>query len=162
MLYEVITYGAWLTAATDADFIGVQNYERIEWNDTGVKPPPPCALQNKMKQWIEPSSLANSVQYIYDQTKKPIFVTEHGVATDDDELRQEYIPAAIEQLLNKIKLGVPVLGYIHWTLIDNFEWVHGFNSQFGLCSVDLNTFERTIKPSAYIYRSIINENKPII
>lgn len=152
-------YGAWLDAAQHADFIGVQNYERLEWNDTGIQAPHANAIINQLHQWIEPTSLANSVAYIYERTHKPIFITEHGVATDDDVLREEFIPASLKYLKEKIDSGIPVLGYIHWTLIDNFEWVSGFKSHFGLCSVNRKTFQRTIKNSAYIYKKIIEQNR---
>ena len=51
--------------------------------------------------------------------------------------------------------GVPVLGYLHWTLMDNFEWIFGYGHQLGLHSVDRETFERTPKPSAGVYASIV-------
>ena len=50
--------------------------------------------------------------------------------------------------------GVPVLGYCHWTLLDNFEWIFGYGHQLGLHEVDRETFERTPKPSAGVYAAI--------
>jgi len=54
--------------------------------------------------------------------------------------------------------GVPVKGYIHWSLIDNFEWFSGYSKKFGLCSVDRTTFKRTPKPSASILGAIARRN----
>ena len=54
--------------------------------------------------------------------------------------------------------GVPVLGYMHWTLMDNFEWIFGYGMQLGLHEVDRETFVRTPKPSARVYASIASAN----
>ncbi len=54
--------------------------------------------------------------------------------------------------------GVPVVGYCHWTLIDNFEWVFGFEGQLGLHSLNRDTFERSRKPSADVYERIVRAN----
>jgi beta-glucosidase len=53
--------------------------------------------------------------------------------------------------------GVPVLGYFHWTLVDNFEWIFGFGPKLGLHSFDPVTFERTPKPSAGLYGDLVAE-----
>ena len=50
---------------------------------------------------------------------------------------------------------MPVLGYLHWTLMDNFEWIFGYSHQLGLLAVDRETFVRTTKPSAEVYASIV-------
>ena len=81
----------------------------------------------------------------------PVFVTEHGIGTDDDTLRADFIPRALSGLLNAIDDGIPVIGYTHWTLLDNFEWMFGFDKQLGIVSVDRTTFERSPKPSAGVY-----------
>jgi beta-glucosidase len=54
--------------------------------------------------------------------------------------------------------GVPVKGYIHWSLLDNFEWVSGYKVHYGLCSVDRTTFKRTPKPSAHVLGAIARRN----
>jgi beta-glucosidase len=63
-------------------------------------------------------------------------------------LRIEYTSAALKGLAECIADGVDVRGYLHWTLLDNFEWMSGYQMTFGLIAVDLATFQRTIKPSA--------------
>ena len=50
---------------------------------------------------------------------------------------------------------MPVVGYLHWTLLDNFEWIFGYGHQLGLHAVDRETFERTAKPSAGVYSAIV-------
>jgi len=84
----------------------------------------------------------------------PVLVTEHGLGHDDDALRAAFIEPALAGLLDVIEEGVPVLGYLHWTLLDNFEWVFGYDVRFGLHEVDRETFARTPKPSAAVYAAI--------
>jgi beta-glucosidase len=57
-----------------------------------------------------------------------------------------------------IAKGIPVLGYFHWSLMDNFEWDQGFKIKYGLCSVDRTTFRRTPKPSATVLGDIARRN----
>lgn len=107
---------------------------------------------------IYPPSLAGAVRYIHEPTGRPIMVTEHGVYSPDDQQRSALIPAALLHLKQAMDDGVPVLGYIHWSLIDNFEWTSGFKAKLGLASVDRETFKRSLKPSAAIYGSIARRN----
>jgi beta-glucosidase len=88
----------------------------------------------------------------------PIFVTENGIGTDDDELRWSYIEAALAGLLDCIADGVDVRGYTYWSLLDNFEWAFGYRPRFGLVAVDRETFARTPKPSAARYAQIVAAN----
>ena len=55
--------------------------------------------------------------------------------------------------------GVPVLGYLHWTLMDNFEWIFGYGHQLGLFEVDRSTFDRTAKPSAAVYAAYVRRQR---
>ena len=68
------------------------------------------------------------------------------------------IPAALAELKRAIDDGVPVRGYCHWSLIDNFEWGFGYRHHFGLCSVNPQTFVRTPKPSAAVLGAIARRN----
>jgi beta-glucosidase len=151
-------YGAWLRISEHADFIGVQNYEKVLWDQNGKVDTPVDALKNSFGAWIDATSLANSVNYIYQNSRKPIMITEHGVCTENDQFRSNFITNSLIHLNEVIQTGVPILGYIHWTLIDNFEWVHGFKVHFGLHSVDLKTFKRTPKSSAIMYKEIALNN----
>ncbi len=152
-------YGDWFKAAEYADFIGVQNYERVVWDDKGPIPVPDDVMKNATGSWIDPSSLANCVAYVYERTQKPILVTEHGMGTDCDSDRESLLRQSLVHLMDVVETGVPILGYIHWTLMDNFEWIHGYDLRFGLCSVDRTTFERKPKTSAYAYRDMILNNR---
>ncbi len=151
-------YGAWLEAVKGDDFVGVQNYERARIDEHGALPPPEGVPRNAMGSEIYPPSLANAVRYVHAQTGRPVMVTEHGLGTDDDAQRAAFIPAALAPLADAIADGVPVLGYVHWTLLDNFEWIFGYRPHYGLCSVDRQTFKRTPKPSAQVLAAIARAN----
>lgn len=151
-------YGAWLELAKADDFIGVQNYERAMWDAKGRVPAPAGATVNWGGAEVWPGSLAGAVRYAHAATGRPVLVSEHGVGTDSDAVRAAFIPAALAALKQAIDQGVPVLGYCHWSLIDNFEWIFGYKPKFGLASVDPVTFVRTPKPSAAVYAAIAKAN----
>ena len=78
----------------------------------------------------------------------PVFITENGICTEDDDLKWDYIREHLGQVYKAREEGVNVLGYIYWSLIDNFEWAEGFAPRFGLVNVDYQNQRRTIRPSA--------------
>jgi beta-glucosidase len=90
---------------------------------------------------------------------KELLVTEHGVATDDDDERIEYIDAGLRALHRTIRDGIPVTGYLHWSLLDNWEWWHGYRPRFGLVEVDRATLRRTVKRSAQWYGAVAARNQ---
>jgi len=151
-------YGAWIESARKDDFVGVQNYERRLWGPEGRRPAPAGAQRSQTGQEIDPGSLAGAVRYIHQATKVPIFVTEHGLSSTDDAARARIIPEALVHLHTAIADGVPVIGYCHWSLIDNFEWIFGYGPKYGLHSFDPKTFVRTAKPSAAVYGAIAKTN----
>lgn len=148
-------YNSWLRLARADDFLGVQNYERSLWGTKGKLDPPGDARRNTMGSEVYPPSLAGAVRYAYAVSKVPIMVTEHGVGSDDDTIRAWLIPEALNHLKAAMDDGVPVKGYLHWSLIDNFEWVFGYKIHFGLHTLDRQTFERRPKPSALVYRDYV-------
>ncbi|WP_417512289.1 family 1 glycosylhydrolase [Microbacterium sp.] len=148
-------YDHWLELAKDDDFIGVQNYEREIYGPDGSVPPQPGVSVNAMGTAVEPDSLRGAVEYAYEVSGVPVLVSEHGIATDDDSLRASFIEPSLKGLLQAIETGTPVLGYCHWTLMDNFEWVGGYGPKLGLHAVDRETFHRTPKPSAGVYGSLV-------
>ncbi|MBS7247063.1 MAG: glycoside hydrolase family 1 protein [Candidatus Jordarchaeales archaeon] len=89
---------------------------------------------------------------------KPMVVTENGIATRNDEQRCRYIVRHLKAVHEAISKGADVRGYIYWSLIDNFEWVLGYQMKFGLVEVDFETMERKPRPSASLYREIIEAN----
>jgi beta-glucosidase len=152
-------YERWLELAREDDFVGVQNYERILYDGNGPVRPSEGTQVNQMGSAIEPLSLAGAVRYAHDVAQVPVLVTEHGMSTDDDTLRAAFIEPSLVGLLDVIADGVPVLGYTHWTLMDNFEWVFGYGHQLGLHEVDRETFERTPKPSAGVYAALVRAHR---
>jgi beta-glucosidase len=89
---------------------------------------------------------------------KPVYVTENGLASNDDEWRRRYLKEILSNVQLAIEDGVDVRGYFHWTNMDNFEWARGYAARFGLIDVDRKTLERTIKPSGRLYARIAQAN----
>jgi beta-glucosidase len=90
----------------------------------------------------------------------PILVTEHGACDGEqpDRRRRRFLAESLAHLRIAVREGVPVEGYLHWSLLDNFEWAEGFAPRFGLIRVDRATQERTWTSSAVLYRDIIRQN----
>lgn len=148
-------YGRWLSLAREDDFVGVQNYERRYYDGTGEVDEHGEPVQRELFGGVDPRSLAGAVRYAHEVSRVPVLVTEHGIATDDDSRRVALIEESLPHLLVATDGGVPVLGYLHWTLMDNFEWIFGYGQQLGLHSVDRTTFARTPKPSAAVYADLV-------
>ncbi len=152
-------YQRWLELAREDDFVGVQNYERVPYDAHGEVRPPEGTVLNQMGTAIEPGSLAGAVRFAHDVAGVPVLVTEHGMSTDDDTLRAAFLEPSLDGLAEVVAEGVPVLGYLHWTLMDNFEWIFGYGHQLGLHEVDRETFARTAKPSAGVYADLVRRHR---
>lgn len=90
--------------------------------------------------------------------KKPIYVAECGCADAADTFRAEYIRETVRGIHRAIHEGVDVRGFMYWSLLDNYEWAHGFEKRFGLVEINYETLERKIRPSAYVYKEICEQN----
>ena len=90
--------------------------------------------------------------------KKPVYITENGLADAQDKLRAKFIIAHLRWIHKAIQEGVDIRGYFHWSLLDNFEWADGFLPKFGLFEVDYKTLERIPRKSAEIYSAICKNN----
>ena len=90
--------------------------------------------------------------------KKPIFITENGIADSTDGKREKFIKDHLRWVWQAINDGADVRGYLYWSLLDNFEWDKGFKPKFGLVEVDYTTFARKIRPSALEYAKICRDN----
>jgi len=93
--------------------------------------------------------------------KKPLFVSEAGLADADDSGRAEYIQKQVASTWQAIEDGVDVRGHLYWSLLDNYEWALGFEKRFGLVEVNYQTLERKIRPSAYVYKEICESNSVV-
>lgn len=89
----------------------------------------------------------------------PVFILENGICVDDDNTRWEYIYEHLKNVHLAIEQGVKVLGYIYWSLLDNFEWDKGFIPRFGLIEVDYHTYKRTIRESARKFSLVCKSNQ---
>ncbi len=88
----------------------------------------------------------------------PVYITENGLADAADAQRPWFLRETLKAVHRAIRDGVDVRGYLHWSLMDNFEWAAGFWPRFGLIEIDYATQKRTPRPSAYVYRDIIKAN----
>ena len=88
----------------------------------------------------------------------PLAVSENGVADADDDLRPAFLLQHLAQVHRAIAEGIDVRGYLHWSLLDNYEWASGYTMKFGLVEVDFQTQARTPRPSADLYRRIVRAN----
>ncbi|OGN09728.1 MAG: hypothetical protein A3J46_02730 [Candidatus Yanofskybacteria bacterium RIFCSPHIGHO2_02_FULL_41_11] len=91
--------------------------------------------------------------------KKPVFITENGIADRTDQLREKFIKDHLYWVWKAVQDGVNIRGYLYWSLLDNFEWHKGFAPRFGLVEIDYATLERKIRPSAYEYAKICLTNQ---
>jgi beta-glucosidase len=115
----------------------------------------PGARLTQMGWEYRPDALASVVRRIARfYPGKDLVVTEHGVATLDDRERVEFIVHGLAALHGAMAEGLRVRGYIHWSLLDNFEWAAGYRPKFGLIGVDRATQERTVRPSARLLGEI--------
>jgi beta-glucosidase len=145
------------------DFIGLNHYVRQKVSLGASRADrTPITEENKSKVsdmgWeIYPRSIYEVLMQLK-RYKKPIYITENGLADAKDEKRVGYIKDYLSQVWRAIHDGVNVRGYFYWSLLDNFEWAEGFRPRFGLVEVDYKTMERKIRPSAYEYKRICETN----
>ena len=151
-------YEPWLEAAAKSDFIGVQTYTRSRVGKDGDLPAEPGAELTQMGYEFWPEALEQTIRYAASRAKVPVYVTENGIGTEDDARRIEYIKRALIGVRNCLNDKIDVRGYIHWSLLDNFEWNFGFRPKFGLVAVNRETQARTPKPSARFLGDIARRN----
>jgi len=137
-----------LEAARGDDFVGVQAYSRTRIGPDGPLPVPANAETTQMGWEYFPPALGIGVRHAWKVTAGvPIMVTENGIATADDARRISYTHGALTGLHEAINDGIKVLGYVHWSALDNYEW-GSYKPTFGLIAVNRENFARTVKPSA--------------
>lgn len=129
------------------DFLGVQNYTRTLVGAEGDLPMPEGAEATQAGYEFYPEALEHVIRAVAKEFHGDLIVTENGIATDDDTRRVEFIDRALAGVGHCVADGLPVLGYFHWSLMDNFEWQRGYAMRFGLIAFDRATQERTPKPS---------------
>jgi beta-glucosidase len=137
----------YLEVARHDDFVGVQSYTSQLVDENGVVAHPPHP-DNTLTGWAyRPDALGIAVRHTHQVVGDvPILVTENGIATNDDRRRIAYTSEALRHLGEAMDDGIDVRGYLHWSLLDNFEWGR-WEPTFGLIAVDRETFVRHPKPS---------------
>jgi beta-glucosidase len=115
---------------------------------------------------IYPEGLTRVVQNLQAQWPlPPLWMTENGAADNtglahgavDDGMRCDYLEAHFEQVASLIRAGADIRGYYVWSLLDNFEWAHGYSQRFGIVHVDFSTQKRTAKRSALMLQKLLRE-----
>jgi beta-glucosidase len=138
------------------DFLSVQYYFHNR-----LKFPRKISLDDKPVSDLNWEIFPAGIYFIINWMKKydlPIYITENGLADADDSMRGQFIKDQLYWIYKSISEGADVRGYFHWSLLDNFEWDKGFWPRFGLIEINYKTLERKIRPSAYEYKKIIENN----
>jgi beta-glucosidase len=133
------------------DEIGLNYYRHTKFGDNKDY------LHTDMDWNVYPEGIYGAIMMLH-RYHKPIFIAEAGVADADDDLRPLYITVQIAAVHRAITDGADVRGHMYWSLLDNYELALGYAKRFGLVAVNFETQERTVRPSAYVYKKIIEQN----
>ena len=155
---RAISYDAFLDAAREDDFVGVQTYSRHRFGPDGPLGPEEGVPVLAMGYEFWPEALEATVRYAHKKAGVPIYVTENGIGTTDDDQRLEYVRRALAGVTACLRDGIDVRGYFYWSLMDNFEWLFGYGPKFGLIAVDRVSQFRHPKPSAHWLGQIARDN----
>ncbi len=141
------------------DWLGVQYYHDSPCVPFGVDDADQDPPRTDMGWRIMPEGIYHATLHAWERYRVPVIITENGLADATDRQRGRFIVDHLAWLHRAIEAGADVRGYLHWSLLDNFEWAHGFGPRFGLAEVDYDTFERRIRPSARLYGRIAREGR---
>lgn len=142
------------SAANDVD----EGYRANEY--TGIP-------RNALGWVIDPRVMYWSPKFVYERYGLPILMTENGMAVNDtvsldgkvhDPQRIDFMNRYLREYKRAGEDGVPLMGYLYWSAMDNFEWAHGYDMRFGLIHVDYRDQTRIIKDSGYWFKSVIESN----
>jgi beta-glucosidase len=157
------------------DFVGVNYYHGYYVRNSSdnwlgfVEAAGPEAPRTTMNWAVRPEGLYRVLTQVHERYHLPgVFITENGASYEDhvvdgaihDTERTAYLKAHIAAVLQAKQDGVPVEGYFVWSLLDNFEWAHGYSQHFGIVHVDLETQERTVKDSGHWYGELARSGAP--
>lgn len=137
------------------DFLGVNYY--LSNRVFGYRVHNPDVNLSDLGWDMHPADIQYVLERLYRKYQKPIIITENGLADSEDENRKWWIKETLIGMQNAMKYGVELIGYLHWSLIDNFEWAYGKWPRFGLCEVDYVTGKRTLRPSALWFSQVIKK-----
>lgn len=153
------------------DFIGLNIYNGIPVDACGCKVKKAPGFPRTALKWpVTPECMYSGPRFLYERYALPLIITENGRSCNDrifldgavhDADRIDFLARYLQQLKRAVEDGIPVNGYFHWSLTDNFEWHSGYDERFGLVYVDYETQARIIKDSGYWYRDVIKNNGKI-
>ncbi len=152
--YYMRVYVCWGPQATEASFV------RSRQLPVGVIFSKPADAVSDLGWAIHPEGLGRMIRFLK-RYRLPLYITENGIADAVDSRRSAYLVEHLKQVALATQAGADIRGYYHWSLIDNFEWMKGFEPRFGLCQVDYATFQRTPRPSYYVYKNIIQAHQAV-
>lgn len=152
-----------------ADFVGVNFYGRLRMKGCGGLSPLLGYERERLAEmgivcddmWEEDAAyLPSCLAQVARRTGLPVFITENGTATDDEDRRTEYLLRHVRATRDALTRGVDVRGYFYWSLLDNLEWTEGFSKKFGLVGVDFAHPDRPrqVRPAAQVYAEIARTN----
>lgn len=155
------------------DFFGF-NFYRSEWTAGYVDGTPKVSIDHEAGlpltafDWeMTPEGFYYVAKALYERYQLPLLITENGLANQDwvsldgkvhDPQRIDFLTRYLQNLKKAAEDGVDVMGYMHWSLMDNFEWAAGYQKRFGMIYVNYQTQERIMKDSAYWYQKVIATN----
>lgn len=139
----------------DCDFIGVNYYfsNRVY----GYRVHNPDERTSDLGWDLSPANLEQALERLHEKYDLPLIITENGLADAADEHRQWWITQTIIAMQKAMARGVRLDGYMHWSLLDNFEWDKGKWPRFGLLEVDYDTFKRKPRPSAVWFAKVLKK-----
>ena len=151
------------------DFYGVNiYYSQAEENPNAYVENDYMGCPRTQMGWpVTPEALYWGPKFLFERYGKPILISENGMASHDwvqldgkvhDPGRIDYMKRYLRELHRAMQDGTEVMGYMYWSIMDNFEWANGYDKRFGLVYVDYRTQERTIKDSGYFYQTVIETN----
>jgi len=159
--------------AKNLDFIGLNYYTRTivrsaGWGVEAVLGRT-CQLPHHHERgpisvtgWeVYPRGLKTVLKY-FSRFGLPLFITENGIATEDESLRREFLLKHLQSLAEALDEGVNVIGYLYWSLFDNFEWALGTKPRFGLAAVDYTTQQRLPRPCVEDFSRVCRTNQLLI
>jgi beta-glucosidase len=102
---------------------------------------------------ITPDTLGSLIDEA-SQIDRPLLITENGLADATDRFRPDFLRMHYDEIVKAEARGIPIHGYFHWSLLDNYEWLDGFDPKFGLYAVDRTTMLRSPRPSVEVFRDL--------
>lgn len=137
------------------DFLGVNYYFTNRVYGTRIHNPD---RELSDLNWdMHPADIEFVLERLCRKYKLPILITENGLADAEDHYRKWWLQETLMALQRAIKGGVKLMGYMHWSLMDNFEWAYGRWPRFGLIAIDYRTGKRTLRPSAVWFGGVIKK-----